>query len=139
MNNDGWIGVDFDGTLAFYESKQWPALGEPIPLMLARVRKWVEEGRDVRIVTARVDGGDAARADGHPAPADRDEQTSLIQKWLIKHVGRALPVTCSKDYNMIELWDDRAVQVIPNTGRTIADELQSERSARAGKAASPPS
>ena len=25
---------------------------------------------------------------------------------------------------MIELWDDRCIQVIPNTGRTIADEIE---------------
>lgn len=34
----GWIGVDLDGTLAFYE--RWIDelhIGEPIPLILARV------------------------------------------------------------------------------------------------------
>lgn len=132
-----WIGVDFDGTLAFYESKQWPALGEPIPLMQQRVIRWLAAGKDVRIVTARVDGGHAARADGHPNPADPDDQTAKIQEWCLKHLGKALPVTCSKDYAMVELWDDRAVQVIPNTGRTIADELESERAALSGKAAAP--
>lgn len=35
----GWIGVDLDGTLAFYDS--WRGIdhiGAPIPLMLQRVK-----------------------------------------------------------------------------------------------------
>lgn len=136
--SNGWIGVDLDGTLAYYESGQWPEIGAPIPLMQARVKKWIAEGKDVRIVTARADGGQAALDAGHPNPAtDREHHVAEIQKWLVKHIGKALPVTCMKDYNMIELWDDRAVQVIPNTGRTIADELASQRSASAGKVAEP--
>ncbi len=39
-----------------------------------------------------------------------------IQAWCLEHVGEVLPVTPAKDYDMVELWDDRAVQVIPNTG-----------------------
>jgi hypothetical protein len=30
-----------------------------------------------------------------------------------------LEVTNAKDMDMIELWDDRAVQVIPNTGNPV--------------------
>ena len=29
-----------------------------------------------------------------------------------------------KDYGMIELWDDRAVQVVPNTGIRIQDYVE---------------
>lgn len=39
-----------------------------------------------------------------------------IERWCLEHIGIVLPVTNVKDYGMIELWDDRAVQVIPNTG-----------------------
>lgn len=115
----GWIGVDLDGTIAKYESWKGPEhVGEPIPLMVERVREWLARGIDVRIFTARVsnDPGDVAR--------------KAIQRWCELHVGAALPVTCCKDYAMVELWDDRAVQVIPNTGVCIADELEAERSAR---------
>ncbi len=32
MSNSGWIGVDFDGTLATYDGWKGPSvLGEPIP------------------------------------------------------------------------------------------------------------
>lgn len=136
-NSKGWYGVDLDGTLAFYD--QWRGIshiGEPIPAMLTRVKAWLAAGKDVRIFTARVDGGEVALAMGNPdGEAHRDVPAveRHIRAWCLKHVGRELPVTCKKDYGMIELWDDRAVQVIPNTGRTIADELESERNARAGK------
>lgn len=34
-------------------------------------------------------------------------------------IGRELPVTATKDFAMIELWDDRAVQVRMNTGEVV--------------------
>lgn len=143
MSNKGWIGVDLDGTLAYYDEWRGPEhIGEPIPLMLARVKAWLGEGRDVRIFTARVDGGTVALSMGNAAGEDcRDVSVveGFIRRWCQKHLGVELPVTCRKDYGMVELWDDRAVQVIPNTGRTIADELASERMARTGKTASPES
>jgi hypothetical protein len=51
----GWIGVDLDGTLAQYG--KWAGIyyiGKPIPLMMARVKKWLAQGKDIRIFTARV-------------------------------------------------------------------------------------
>jgi len=139
----GWIGVDLDGTLAYYDHWCGPQhIGEPIPAMLARVKKWLSEGREVRIFTARVEGGTVALSMG----IQDDEacrNAALVERhirtWCKKNVGQELPVTCKKDFGMIELWDDRCVQVIPNTGRTIADELESERLALAGKAADPQS
>ncbi len=41
---------------------------------------------------------------------------AAIDAWCERHFGRKLPVTCTKDYGMVELWDDRAVQVKENTG-----------------------
>lgn len=129
--NKGWIGVDLDGTLAYYDRWRGPDhIGPPIPPMLQRVRRWVQEGKDVRIFTARVSGGLAPHTTGEQQ-AVRD----VIDEWSLAHVGKILPVTNEKDYAMVELWDDRAIQVIPNTGQTIADELESVRSALAGKAA----
>jgi hypothetical protein len=40
-----------------------------------------------------------------------------IDAWCLEHLGRTLEVTAIKDYGMLQLWDDRCVQVIPNTGR----------------------
>ena len=140
---NGWIGVDLDGTLAYYDQWHGPLhIGEPVSPMLERVRRWLDEGKDVRIFTARVNRESIALAMASPegaAAATRDATAveECIRQWCEKHVGRALPVTCCKDYGMIELWDDRCIQVIPNTGRTIADEIESERMALSGKSASP--
>jgi len=106
---DGWIGVDLDGTLAKYDGWQGhKAIGEPIPAMVERVKRWLAEGRDVRILTARV----CARQATH----ERYEAIVAIEKWCSEHLGRVLALTSEKDFKMIELWDDRCVQVIPNTG-----------------------
>ena len=105
----GWIGVDLDGTLAFYNGFVSPShIGPPIPKMLERVKKWLEEGQEVRIFTARVSD-----------PEEAKEAQLAIFKWCFKHLGRVLVVTCSKDYQMLELWDDRCVQVVPNTGEVV--------------------
>lgn len=109
INGDGWIGVDLDGTLARYTEFVSPYfIGEPIPLMVERVKKWLSEGRTVKIFTARVAEEDVVKRAGIKA---------AINSWCVLHIGRVLEVTCKKDYKMIELWDDSAVQVIPNTGR----------------------
>lgn len=97
-----WIGVDFDGTLAHYDGWHGPTvLGEPVPSMLERVKRWIAAGKDVRIFTAR---------------ATEPEAVAAIEHWCVEHVGVVLPVTNLKDYGMVELWDDRAVQIVKNTG-----------------------
>lgn len=114
MGNRGWIGVDLDRTLARYDNWEGPDhIGEPVPLMVKRVQKWLTEGKDVRIFTARVTHNTSSD------PEKRREQhlvRSAIQRWSQEQFGKILPITCVKDYGMIELWDDRAVQIIPNTG-----------------------
>ncbi len=111
MSKHGWIGVDLDATLATYD--KWIGIehiGDPVPAMLKRVKRWLAEGRDVRILTARVSHG----------YADRDTAARYIQDWTERHLGVRLPVTCEKDMAMLELWDDRAVTVEANTGRQLA-------------------
>lgn len=114
MSSMGWIGVDLDGTLAHYEG--WRGvdhIGAPVPLMLDRVKKWRAEGKTVKIFTARV---------YLPIDSDLARQNEVIRvhktiaAWCLTHIGEVLEVTCTKDYSMVQLWDDRAVQVIPNTG-----------------------
>jgi len=103
----GWIGVDLDGTLAHYNGwKGIEHVGDPVPAMLSRVRAWLDGGRTVKIFTARVS----------VAGRERDEVVGHIHAWCERHGLPALDVTCVKDFGMVELWDDRAVQVIPNTG-----------------------
>ena len=108
--SNGWIGIDLDGTLAEYHG--WVSekhIGDPIPNMQRRVKQWISEGKDLRIFTARVSND----IDGIV--------TEIIQKWCLRYLGKKLPVTCTKDYSMIELWDDRCVQVIPNTGIALQE------------------
>ncbi len=124
----GWIGVDLDGTVAFYGGNKGPGtIGHPIPKMVARVKKWLEEGKEVRIMTARVNGRfDAGKSMCVSGVGDNrmvaigttgeSQMVPEIRDWCKKHIGRELTVTNLKDYSMIELWDDRVVQVIPNTG-----------------------
>jgi hypothetical protein len=109
----GWIGVDLDGTLAKYDG--WVGvdhIGDPVPLMVSRVKIWLQQGHDVRIFTARVSG------------FKRDQEQierayKAIEEWCIKHIGQKLIITNEKDLNMIELYDDRAVQVEANTGLIV--------------------
>lgn len=109
----GWIGVDLDGTLAHYGDWKGPGhIGEPIAPMVDRVKRWLAAGREVRIFTARV-WAPADNADLCKAAAEAAE---YIAQWCEKHIGVRLPVTCQKDYGMVELWDDRCVQVIANLG-----------------------
>ncbi len=105
----GWIGVDLDGTLAEYHGwKGVEHIGAPIQPMLDRVKCWLAEGKDVRIFTARV--GDRRQ---------KMQATHYIMRWCEKHIGQPLAVTNVKDFGMVELWDDRAVQVEMNTGRRM--------------------
>ena len=98
-----WIGVDLDGTLA--RATPWKGMthiGEPVPLMVRRVQEWTKRGLTVKILTARG-----------PYP----EAVDAIKKWLVAHGMPELEVTDRKDFGMVELWDDRAIQVVRNTGK----------------------
>jgi hypothetical protein len=124
VSASGWIGVDLDGTLAFYDGWKGGRIGDPIPRMLERVKKWLADGVEVRIVTARVAETGARNDQGQEDNTlFADEQRELIAAWCEQHLGQRLKVTASKDLAMIELWDDRAVQVIPNTGRALQDSI----------------
>jgi len=99
-----WIGVDLDGTLAHYDGwKGHDHIGAPIEPMVHRVKQWRSEGITVKIFTARVFADDA-------------QVKTAIQAWCSEHIGEVLPITNQKDWAMKELWDDRAVQIIHNTG-----------------------
>lgn len=109
-NSKGWIGVDLDGTLAHYDGWWGPThIGKPIPAMVERVKQWLAEGRKVKIFTARVSGPDG----------DAEVIRHVIEDWSKEHIGRKLEVTNAKDYAMVELWDDRAIAVVPNTGQPL--------------------
>lgn len=117
LNDQPWIGVDLDATLAQYD--EWRGIdhiGPPIEAMQTRVKQWLSEGKHVRILTARVG------PQRHDVPHTIKEITHHIEQWCLQHLGQVLPVTCAKDYNMGAFYDDRCIQVIPNTGRILEDE-----------------
>ena len=110
-----WIGVDLDGTLAVAEPWQgFEHIGKPVPNMMKRLKIWIDMGYRVKIVTARAQNPQQA--------------VPPIQKWLQKHGLPDLEITNAKDMDMIELWDDRCVQVIPNTGNPVGPASDPYRS-----------
>lgn len=127
----GWIAVDLDGTLAQYNGwKGIEHIGPPVELMLKRVKAWLRLGYDVRIFTARVDGGEVALAAGDKnGEAHRNivAVRGYIEQWCMRHIGQVLPITNVKDYGMIELWDDRSKQVFPNSGESIERQRDEAR------------
>jgi len=110
---NGWKGVDLDGTLAEYHGfVSETTIGKPIPIMVERIKSWLADGINVKIFTARVG----------PGPNDIPKARKAIEDWCLEHIGQVLPVTCEKDLHMWELWDDRCVQVVPNTSVRVDGE-----------------
>jgi hypothetical protein len=104
------IAVDLDGTLAVdYEGKFNPEfIGEPVPIMLARVKNWIEKGETVKIFTAR---------------AHDSRNIPPIAKWLEEHGIGGLEITNQKTPDMKAIWDDKGRQVVPNTGKSPNKEM----------------
>lgn len=125
----GWIGIDLDGTLAYYEG--WVSIehiGEPIWPMLDFVKRLIESGQQVKIFTARCFRRNQALL--MPLDEEYDEQRNkafseadlvekTIHEWCALYGLPKLEITCTKDFGMIMLYDDRCTQVETNTGRLI--------------------
>ena len=127
-----WIGVDLDGTLAKYPPDAGEEIGAPIPAMVARVVQFLLAGWKVKIFTARI---------APPIPHTKMieevaeiaawwENTltnylkdfSIIERDALTKLMVPLTVTATKDFGMIILYDDRVVQVEPNTGEILGQE-----------------
>lgn len=114
-DKDAWIGVDLDGTIAndvpgqMYDPLH---IGAPIPSMVERIKQHLDDGYQVKILTAR------ASAIGNKGIPQKDI-INAIQDWCELHIGKRLEVTAAKDYNMVKFYDDRAIQVIRNTGELV--------------------
>lgn len=104
----GHILVDWDGTLYTFEGNG-VKMGQPIPHMVGRVKGWLDRGRDVRIFTARASYKDLNK---------RAAAIEAIERECMKVFGKVLPVTNEKDFDAVEIWDDKAIRVIRNTGLT---------------------
>lgn len=113
--------VDFDGTLATYEKWKGPEiLGEPIGPMVDRVNAWLDAGDEVIIFTARAYHDD----DGKFTKENADISVAAIGEWCKQHFGQELEVTCVKDPEIEEIWDDRAIHVEKNTGEVTQAEVE---------------
>lgn len=125
MDPKKWIAVDFDGTLATHgrtDPNDPYAVGKPIPKMVDRVKDWVKQGKEVRIFTGRL-GGDG----------NASKHTKAIHGFLEKQGLPKLAVTNVKDHHMQELWDDRAVGVVKNTGEIATPHEPNTLKAKARK------
>ena len=110
--NNGWVGVDLDGTLAYYNGWKGPThIGEPITPMVNKVKQLLQQGANVKIFTARV-------CSAQPE-TELAEAKEAIAQWTLQHIGKELEVTAEKDWNMIEFYDDRAIHVQYNSGIII--------------------
>jgi hypothetical protein len=133
----GYILVDMDGTLAVYEGwTPWNVFGAPIPAMVQRIKGWLAEGKDVRIFTARMPLDETAP---QKCRHTGEEWTGVQMKWHIAnytelHVGQRLRAQCWKDLNCVEIWDDRAIGVVANTGETLVEAALAEANALKGRA-----
>ena len=72
-----------------------------------------------------------------PMWAESELARVAIEKWTETHLGQRLEVTCVKDQHMHEFWDDKAVQVVPNTGLSLSEEKLAQDTAASGKAQGP--
>jgi GNAT superfamily N-acetyltransferase len=101
-----WVGVDLDGTLAEEQDPFDPlTIGRPVPEMVEKVKKALEDGVEVRVFTARL--------------ADkglREKIKQAIREYTREHVGRELDSTSEKDPGLREIWDDKARRVRKDEG-----------------------
>ena len=149
VDGEGWYAFDLDGTLATYDTwKGIDHIGEPVQPMVELVKKMHSEGRRVKILTARVAprlcgethahgcrcGHCEAEAAKPPVLqeqylAELDENgisvkrtaSDYIHEWCRKNLGFTPDIVHQKDHLMLELYDDRVKQVVPNKGLLVED------------------
>lgn len=98
----GYYYIDLDKTLAFHKT-EWGAkvIGKPLPKMVVKIKKLLRDGKKIKIFTAR---------------AGEKKAIKEIQDWLKANRLPRFEITNIKGTDVIEIWDDRARQVDPNTG-----------------------
>lgn len=144
----GWYGFDLDGTLAKYDGwKGIDNIGDPVWPMVNLMKDMHKEGKVVKVMTARVapkagptEALDNPYLKNHwciPSPDTMPwalEQAwgplEFIQEWCYRHLGFVPEIVYQKDHFMLELYDDRVKQVIPNLGYLVEDIAASKRVVR---------
>lgn len=100
------IYIDFDGTIATQKDGYQREIGEPIMPMIDRINKWIKQGHNITIFTARADYSDLM-------------EKIDIEIFCVKHFGRVLPITAIKHHECDLYIDDKAIRVERNTGKLL--------------------
>jgi len=110
QDQEPWVGCDLDGCLAFDTPGPYSPerIGPPIPAMLERLQQLIRDGQRVKIFTAR---------------ATVPQNIPYVKEWLQRQGLPDLEVTNVKDFACLYFFDDRAIEVIANTGR-LANPLR---------------
>lgn len=127
MNRANWYGFDFDRTLVQYHGWKGPGhVGENIQDLVDLLVMHMERGDFVKIFTARVHPILSVSLFGEMEVVKGattgdflvgQEAVRAIQRWCMTNLNHGLPITCVKDPQCLALYDDIAVQVVPNEGR----------------------
>lgn len=154
VNGAGWYGFDLDGTLAKYDGwKGIDNIGEPVKPMVGLIKRMHDEGKVVKIMTARVAPREVPEYALNPfialpTPAYAEAfirvrgmfpeenfyskgswgPQDFIQDWCLKNLEFLPEIVYQKDHLMLELYDDRVKQVVPNEGWLVEDIARSKRS-----------
>jgi len=149
VSGEGWYGFDLDGTLAKYDGwKGIDRIGEPVRPMVELIKRMHAEGKTVKILTARVaprlcgethaTGCKCGRCEEEASkPPVMQEQylaelgkdgmtvkrraSDYIRDWCADNLGFIPEIVYQKDQLMLELYDDRVKQVVPNEGWLVED------------------
>ena len=146
----GWYGFDLDGTLAKYDKWEGiDHIGEPVKPMVDLIKRMHAEGRVVKILTARVAPRANTKYKVREKCAPPDYVTTadfsclsanakpwvenmylnldtwgareFVIDWCLRNLGFLPEITHEKDHLMLELYDDRVKQVVPNEGFLVED------------------
>ena len=126
-NGVGWFGWDFDRTLVKYD--RWRGAdhyGPNIQSAVDALIQHLDNGDNVKIFTARIHPilsvslqGELSVKNGTSTGDFLVGQQAVlaVQRWCLSNLGHVLEITCVKDARCVALYDDIAIQVVPNEGR----------------------
>lgn len=107
--NKGYVAFDFDKTIAVRNSGDSIfKAGAPIRAMVDLMKKYLSEGRKVKVLTARKG----------------ELQQRPVVKFLKDNGFPPLEVINCKDSNLDILYDDKCIQVELNTGELTIDKYK---------------
>lgn len=113
LNGKPHIAVDLDRTLAYYDGWRGPLhIGHPIPAMVRCVQEHLMKGDTVTIFSARIH-------DDPKTGVTAEQIKTAISDWSENAVGVRLDATNIKLHTFDRIYDDIAIQVIPNKGRRV--------------------